>query len=298
MIDWNKSAELNNMSVEDLKVWFDKYPGSGKRIIAICDNPDCEKERELYFRAYRSLCRKCANGDPDRCVAFSKTMDKYWSDPDWCNEASKRTSKYFEDPKNHEKTSLGLKNSELHQKNLRDENINEKRKRSVTEYWSYPENHEKVSKRNTERYNDPEERKKTGESVRNSEKYKAAMERIHNDPEQGKRISAGHQHIPYDEWEAFIVKKSYCLDFNEEIRELNRDKYGRMCFLSGLPEIENIGKDGKQRKLSVHHYDMDREQGCNDKIWKLVPLCMEWHSKVHNELWEARIIWLLENVWN
>ena len=115
--------------------------------------------------------------------------------------------------------------------------------------------------------------------------------------EARQKMSATHQGISYDEWESFACEKLYCSDFDEELREVIREKYGRQCFLSGLPELENIGKNGKQRKLSVHHYDMDKEQGCKDKIWKLVPLCMEWHGKVHNKLWEARIIWLLDNVW-
>jgi hypothetical protein len=120
----------------------------------------------------------------------------------------------------------------------------------------------------------------------------------YNDPEAHERTSAALQHIPYDEWEDFACKKLYCPDFNEECRESNRDKYGRMCFLTGLLEEGNITQNGKHQRLSVHHVDMDKGQGCNDKRWKLVPLCIGWHAKVHNSLWESRIIWLLDNVWN
>jgi hypothetical protein len=109
--------------------------------------------------------------------------------------------------------------------------------------------------------------------------------------------SAAMQHIPYDEWEQFASHLSYCPLFNEKCRESNREKYGRRCFLTGLLESENITKTGKQQKLSVHHIDMDKGQGCDGKRWKLVPLCKSWHPKVHNKLWEARIIWLLKNVW-
>jgi len=109
--------------------------------------------------------------------------------------------------------------------------------------------------------------------------------------------SANKRNIPYDEWESFAGIENYCPAFNEECRESNRNKYDRMCFLSGLPESENITSTNKQRKLSVHHVDMDKNQGCNDKRWKLIPLCMEWHGKTHNELWEFRIIWLLNNIW-
>ena len=39
----------------------------------------------------------------------------------------------------------------------------------------------------------------------------------------------------------------------------------------------------KQYRLSVHHIDEDKEQGCNGKEWKLVPLCMKCHSKAHKK---------------
>ena len=116
--------------------------------------------------------------------------------------------------------------------------------------------------------------------------------------EARRKSSATKQGIPYDEWENFAKEKLYCPDYNEECRESNREKYGRKCFLTGLPEEENLDKTGKYRKLSVHHYDMDKGQGCDGKRWKLVPLCTEWHGKVHNELWKSRIVWLLENMWN
>ena len=59
MIDWQKSAKINNCSIDKLKTRFERFPESNKRIIAICDNPECKKERELYFYAYRDLCRTC-----------------------------------------------------------------------------------------------------------------------------------------------------------------------------------------------------------------------------------------------
>lgn len=111
----------------------------------------------------------------------------------------------------------------------------------------------------------------------------------------GRMNSARCQGITYDEWESH-ASGEYCPAFNEECRESNREKYGRMCFLCGLPEEENVTKNSKQVKLSVHHYDMDKEQGCDGKQWKLVPLCMKHHANAHNETWEARIEWLLKNI--
>jgi CDGSH-type Zn-finger protein len=115
--------------------------------------------------------------------------------------------------------------------------------------------------------------------------------------DQKKKISATLQGVTYDDWEGFTKNLLYCPKFNEECKESNREKYSRKCFLCGLPEEENISSKGKQQKLSVHHIDMDKMQGCDNIRWKLVPLCMKCHAITHNELWKVRITWLLKNIW-
>ncbi len=70
----------------------------------------------------------------------------------------------------------------------------------------------------------------------------------------------------------------YCPKFNEAKKEEIREKYDRKCAYCGRPEAENITKSGKHKKLSVHHVDRDKEQGCNGKHWQLVPVCMHCHS--------------------
>ena len=109
--------------------------------------------------------------------------------------------------------------------------------------------------------------------------------------EARKRISATRQRIPYEEWESFAKDHPYCPKFNERCKESNREKYDRRCFLSGMTEEEN----GK--KLSVHHIDMDKTQGCDGHTWKLVPLAMKLHSISHTQTWMARIQYLLNHVW-
>lgn len=140
--------------------------------------------------------------------------------------------------------------------------------------------------------------KNKAEDIEWQEKMKLLAEKMRNNPEHGKKISAGYQHIPYEEWESFASDSSYCPLFNEKCKESNREKYDRRCFITGLLESENITSTGKYQHLSVHHVDMDKGQGCDGKRWKLVPICLKWHGRIHNDLWEARIIWLLENVWN
>jgi hypothetical protein len=108
-------------------------------------------------------------------------------------------------------------------------------------------------------------------------------------------VSARHQGISIDDWDGFATNSPYCEKFNESCRESNRDKYDRECFICGKPESKNFTKSGKLRKLSVHHIDMNKQQGCNDNEWKLVPVCLNHHGMLHTELWEARIKYLLRN---
>ena len=126
---------------------------------------------------------------------------------------------------------------------------------------------------------------------------KAGKKRFEN-PIEHEKLSAGHQGITYEEWEDFAYKSLYCPKFNEECKESNRNKYNRQCFICELPERENITSTYKNKKLSVHHVDMDKGQGCNGKRWILIPVCLKCHGKTHTKLWESRIIWLLNNIWN
>ncbi len=73
----------------------------------------------------------------------------------------------------------------------------------------------------------------------------------------------------------------YCSKFNAVKREEVRNKYNRTCAQCGLGESDNKDKNGKVRKLSVHHVDRDKEQGCNGKRWYLIPLCQKCHAKAH-----------------
>lgn len=115
--------------------------------------------------------------------------------------------------------------------------------------------------------------------------------------ESKRRISATKQGIDVSEWESFALEHSYCYLFDDDCRERNRDRYGRRCFICGKPESENFTRAGKQKKLAVHHVDMNKQQGCEDPEWSLVPLCIEHHNPAHTELWRARIEYLLQNVY-
>lgn len=105
--------------------------------------------------------------------------------------------------------------------------------------------------------------------------------------------SCSQQGIERAEWDGFIKDKPYCPKFNELCRESNREKYGRECFICGKDEEDNITSLDIHQKLSVHHIDMNKNQGCNDTDWSLVPVCLNCHGKIHNDLWKNRIKYLI-----
>jgi len=141
--------------------------------------------------------------------------------------------------------------------------------------------------------NSPEVRRKKSESHKGIPKSKAVKRKI-SATKKGKpkseaekqKYSAAKQGIPYDEWEAYACEKKYCPKFNDACRESNREKYGRECFICGKTEKAN------GQKLSVHHVDMDKAQGCESN-WKLVPLCRSCHIAAHNDEIIARLGYLI-----
>lgn len=112
-----------------------------------------------------------------------------------------------------------------------------------------------------------------------------------DDPTLKERISAAGQGIPYEDWTGFATENQYCEKFDEACRERIREKYDRKCFLCNENEMDN------KEKLCVHHYDMNKDDGCNGNLWKLVPLCRCCHGSAHSKMWTTRIEYLLANVW-
>jgi len=80
-------------------------------------------------------------------------------------------------------------------------------------------------------------------------------------------------------WKGGISFEPYCPQFNNKIKEVVRNNFGRICFLCNIPEKEN----GK--KLAVHHVDYNKSQGCKGKQWGLIPLCKNCHSKTNSNRW-------------
>lgn len=88
-----------------------------------------------------------------------------------------------------------------------------------------------------------------------------------------KALPRGENH---PQWKGGISFEPYCSKFNEALKEEIRDKFGRVCFLCPKTEEEN------GQKLSVHHTDYNKEQGCNGIRWLLVPLCRSCNAQVNH----------------
>lgn len=86
--------------------------------------------------------------------------------------------------------------------------------------------------------------------------------------------------------------KPYCLKFNDEFKEMIRDRFNRQCFLCGISEskqMESQKNNGKREfRLSIHHVNYDKNCLCDDSKCEFVPLCHSCHMKTNSnrEYWE------------
>jgi hypothetical protein len=90
-------------------------------------------------------------------------------------------------------------------------------------------------------------------------------------------------------WRGGISFEPYCPEFNRNLKERVRDAYGRRCYLCLTTEEEN------KRRLSIHHNDYNKMQGCGKRPWNLLPLCHRCHARTNGNRW----YWfsLLYNYW-
>ena len=129
MIDWIKSAELNNTTIDELKAWFEKYPSSNKEVVRICDN--CPNVSKVMFKQCTDLCKKCSHNTPEYILVRVLKQTQYyidhpeaveaarlksleqWSHQENCDEASRIKKQWFIDhPEAGNEHSEILKNSE------------------------------------------------------------------------------------------------------------------------------------------------------------------------------------------
>lgn len=91
--------------------------------------------------------------------------------------------------------------------------------------------------------------------------------------ETKRKISEGKFGEMNPAWKGGISFEPYCPQFNNPLREQYRNAYGRVCVNCGKLEILN------GCRLSVHHCDGNKSQGCAGHDWFLVPLCRSCNSR-------------------
>ena len=74
-------------------------------------------------------------------------------------------------------------------------------------------------------------------------------------------------------WQGGKSFEPYCSRFNHQLKEQVRNRDNRTCILCGKGEIQN------GERLTVHHIDGDKMQGCNGTKWYLCALCRSCNSK-------------------
>lgn len=178
MIDWDKSAELNKMSVEKLRARFEKYPSSEKRIVSVCD--ECGAEREGYIVSYRDLCGSCAQkkyfkDTPNAASNHSKAMLKYYEDPKHREAAAKRSANYF---KNHPEARIALSEN-VKQQHKDNPELRKKHSEFMTRrFKDNPEIGKAHSIWMKKWFSDPEVRKKMSDIRLNSDAAEAVYEEM------------------------------------------------------------------------------------------------------------------------
>jgi len=92
-------------------------------------------------------------------------------------------------------------------------------------------------------------------------------------------VKSGKHHL----WKGGISFEPYGLEFNDDLKEVIRNRDRRKCQICVKTELEN----GK--KLSVHHCDYNKQ---NNNPNNLIILCQNCHSKTnHNrEYWIKKFI--------
>lgn len=216
----------------------------------------------------------------DVCGKYnSSQMFNYSRNSGMCNQCSK----------------IGMRSSEEKKRKISEANKGTKRSDEAKRKMSESHTGVSLSKEHVRKRADAQR------GAKRSEEFCKIISILHKGipmPEDVKRkISATLQGIRYEDWEGFATGQLYCEKFDDMCRDNNRNKYDNRCFICDISESNNVGRDGKQRLLSVHHYDMNKDAGCDDNEWNIVPLCMRCHGKAHTPMWIARIEYLLLNVW-
>lgn len=209
---------------------------------------------------------------PEQKANISMGTRRALSNPTIRDRMSQATKLAWQDPKKRTKIIEGSKKKYSDSTTL-------KRKSQATKLaWQDPEKRMKFIEGSGKRYSKPEEIEKASKRCKaawaNTEIRAKYMLSLASE-EYLEKVS-GKNHHNWVDGRSFIP---YCPKFSAKLKEEIRKKYSYKCVHCGKDQKDNKSKTGKVFRLSVHHNDGDKMQGCNGKKWNLIPLCMTCHRK-------------------
>ncbi len=87
-----------------------------------------------------------------------------------------------------------------------------------------------------------------------------------------RKISKAFQGDKHWNWQGGKSFEPYGLEFNEDLKEVIRNRDRRKCFICERTELEN------KEKLTIHHIDYDKG---NNNPKNLISLCRKCHTKTN-----------------
>lgn len=146
------------------------------------------------------------------------------------------------------------------------------------------EHRRKISEANKGKTRSEETKHKISESLKGStkseeHKHKISVSRkgFKISEEQKRKHSARLQGISLEEWDGYISYEPYCHLFNLATKERIRNQHLRTCVISGMSVLQ------EGRRLSIHHVDNNKQQGCDGVKWRLVPVTGSWNGRLQNQ---------------
>ena len=233
-INWEKTAKYYNKTIDEIKVYFKKFPQSHKKVYGMCDK--CRYKRLINYQNYQKTKGLC-----NKCKIKGKNHPKY----------KNNVGKEYNGIKILKEVGRDKHGNKIVLAKCRCGNIFKVVEESI---------------------------------INSSTKSCGCLKR--------KLISEKKFGEKNPNWKGGISFGKYCPKFNRQIRKKIREKYNNCDYISGLhKDICNNGQN-----LHVHHIDYDKEQGCNEKKWKLIPLSRSNHAKTNfnREFWNKLFIYALE----